>query len=282
MRAIELAALAIVALFVAVRLRGPEPRAFVARLAILMVASWVGEDSCIRAYEFYGYDPGWSLFIDKVPLAIVLIWPIVIHSAWDLARCLLGDGRRAAALVAAAFVLADASMIEPIAVHAGLWRWTEPGVFQVPPIGILGWSFHAGWCLLCFGENERAGRGLLADVAAIVVAPLGTHSCLVASWWALFRWVNVPLSPWPFVALAWCASLALAARSLRVGARLRVPLRDILSRVPAALFFFVLLGLYARSEPALIAYAFAFAPPYLTLIRWGAAPEPSVSAAPLR
>jgi hypothetical protein len=259
---IELSALAIVALYVVIRARQGDARAFLLRLAILLVASWIGEDTCIRLYGFYHYNPGWSLFVDQVPLAIVIIWPIVIHSAWELSRYLLGEGHRLVPLAAGAIVLADASMIEPIAVHAGLWQWTEPGVFGVPPVGILGWSFHAASCLLCF---ERK-----ADWLSIAVAPLATHALLVGSWWILFRWVNVPLSPWPFVALAWALSLALAARSLRVGARERVPLRDILNRVPAALFFFVLLGLHARDEPALLAYAFAFAPPYLSLIRWGA------------
>src|SRR5439155_24844517 len=115
------------------------------RLALLVVASWIGEDSVIRVYGFYHYARGWALFVDQVPLAIVVIWPVVIDSAWGLARC-LAAGARAQALLAAAFVLADASLIEPIAVRAGLWRWTEPGLFAVPPVGILGWALFAGAC----------------------------------------------------------------------------------------------------------------------------------------
>ena len=51
------------------------------------------------------------------------------------------------------------------------------------------------------------------------------------------------------------------------------------TRVPAAAFFFVLLALYGRREPALIAYALAFAPPYLALTRW---PHAHGSTAPSR
>ena len=52
--ALELACLAIVALYVAVRApRDPRPRAFVARLVTLMGASWLAEDTSIRAYGFY-------------------------------------------------------------------------------------------------------------------------------------------------------------------------------------------------------------------------------------
>lgn len=281
MKTLELIALAIVALFVVVRARlGGDGRAFVTRLFLLVVASWVAEDTCIRLYGFYFYNPNWSIFIDRVPLAIVLIWPVVIHSAWELARCLLGPERkRLVPLAGAALVLADASMIEPIAVNSKLWTWTEPGVFDVPPIGILGWAYYAGLCMLVFELVERRGAPPLANALAIVVAPIGTHLLLLASWWGLFRWINRPLDAWPFVATAWLLAAALTTRSLTVGARSRVPARDMLNRVPAAIFFFVLLAMDARGVPALIAYGLAFAPPYLSLTSWSAARVPSKGSA---
>ena len=266
MTLIEVSALAIVALFVLVRARyGAEPRRFLWRIAILIVASWVAENSCIELYGFYAYDDRWSLFVHHVPLAILLIWPVVIHSAWELARHLLrgrAEAPAAVPLVGAALVLADASMIEPIAVNSGLWFWTEPGLFAVPPIGILGWSFYAGLCMWWFERKDDAWHA-----AAIIVAPIGTHALLLASWWGLFRWINVTLPPWPFVAVAWAVGLILAYRAFRGGARKRVPPREMWSRVPAALFFFVLIVLDARDAPALIAWALAFAPPYLALTR---------------
>ena len=268
MKIIELSALGIVALFLWLRARhGPEPRAFLVRVALLVVASWVGEDTCIRAYGFYAYDPGWSLFVDRVPLAILLIWPIVIHSAWELAGYLLGSRRALAPLLGAAIVFADAALIEPVSVHSGLWWWTEPGLFAVPPIGVLGWSLHAGFSMLVFEEGRRRGWPPATAALAIVVAPLGTHLGLLAAWWGLFRWVNVPLPPWPAVALAWTLSLALAAWALRSRARELVPVLDMWGRVPAAAFFFILLAWFGRDQPALIAWTLAFAPPYLALTR---------------
>jgi hypothetical protein len=45
-------------------------------------------------------------------------------------------------------------------------------------------------------------------------------------------------------------------------------------RVPAAGFFFVLLALHGRSLAPLVAYALAFAPPYLAMTAW-ASPRPA-------
>lgn len=268
MLVLELVALAIVVLFVVVRARyGDAPRTFLWRLTVLVVGSWVVEDTCIRAYGFYSYHPSWSLFVDRVPLAILLIWPVVIHSAWELGQRLLSRGHRLVPLVGGALVLADASMIEPIAVESGLWVWTEPGLFAVPPIGIIGWAYYAALCMLVFERNSAAERTAAWDLVAVVLAPIATHLLLLASWWGLFRWVNVSLPPWPFVVAAWGMSLVLTYRAVTTGARRRVLPRDMLSRVPAALFFFTLLVIHGREVPALIVWALAFAPPYLALTR---------------
>ena len=257
MLALELVCAAIVATYAVAR------RDALPELALLAVAGFVGEDSVIRAYGFYHYSPRWHLFLDQVPLDIVLIWPIVIHSAWSLARRL---SPRASwiPLVGGAIVLADASMIEPIAVHARLWTWTEPGLFAVPPIGIIGWAYFAGAAMACL-ERQRAPL-------AVVLAPAATHVMLVASWWAAFKWLSRPLPAWPFVAAAWLVlgGLAVAAwrlRRRRRGAGADREMRtDLLLRGPGAAFFFVLLILYGRDLPALCLYSAAFAPPYLALL----------------
>jgi Carotenoid biosynthesis protein len=264
---LELAAYAIIVLFVAVRARfGPEPRSFLRRLALLAVASFLVEDSVIHAYGFYFYDDGWTVFIDRVPLAVLLIWPVVIHSSWELARALLTPEHAAVPLVGGLLVWADASLIEPISVRSGLWTWTQPGLFDVPPIGILGWAFYASLCMVVFQYSESR-RSATFDMLTWIVPQLGTHALLLASWWGLFRWVNTTWSAWPVVAIAWSASLGLAFWAIRVRARNRVLPRDLLTRVPAASFFFVLLALNARDDAALVAYALAFAPPYLTLMQ---------------
>ena len=63
--------------------------------------------------------------------------------------------------------------------------------------------------------------------------------------------------------------LATVATSYALRARLRdrVSIVDLALRVPAAGFFFVLLGTSAPSLPLMV-YAVAFAPPYLALVAW--------------
>ncbi|GAB5546080.1 MAG: carotenoid biosynthesis protein [Sandaracinaceae bacterium] len=259
MIAIELISLAIVGTYVVVRARiDPRPPAFLGRLAILMAASWLAENTVIHAYGFYAYSPEWSVFVDRVPLLVIAIWPMVIHSAWDLAERLTSRPDRVP-LLAALLVLADASLIEPIAVRAGLWWWTEPGLFEVPPIGILGWALFAWACLFVFHHRR------LHTPWALLIAPALTHPMLLALWWALFRWINTDVPPWPVVAVAAGLSLWLAASAHRRRAGANIPLRELVLRIPAAAFFFVLLAMHGKDEPALVAYALTFAPPYLVL-----------------
>jgi hypothetical protein len=272
---LQVACIAIVALFLAFRARlEARPLALFRRLLLLAAAAWLGEDTCIRAYGFYEYSQSWWLFLDRVPLLIVLIWPIVIQSARDLATCLWpGRDHPSAVKVALAsfgLVLADASLIEPIAVQAGLWRWTEPGLFSVPPIGILGWAYFAGIAVYTFERAAWAGRPW-QEALLLLAAPAGAHVLLVASWWGALRWVNVPLPPWPAPVLLWLLSAALTVQAVRARASQRVPPVLLWLRLPAALFFFVLLALRGRHHLPLVAYALAFAPPYLALWRTGLA-----------
>ena len=264
----ELLCAAIVVQFVVIRARrDPEPRAFLARLLALSLAAWIGEDTCIRLYGFYQYHPVWSLWADVTPLLVPLIWPVVIHSAWDLARLLLADRRRRVPLVVAALVLADASFIEPIAVAADLWHWTAPGPFGVPPIGVLGWAFFA---LLAVGMLERF-PGLLQRpqgwLAFLVAVPLGCHLLLLATWWGALRWLSGPIPDAPAVGLAVVVSLVLTTLALARRVRDRVPLTDMLLRVPAALFFGGLLVLHAADQTALVVWTLAFVPPYTACVK---------------
>ena len=219
MLATELACGAIVVLYTFLRLRAPGANraAVMARLVLLACAGWVGEDSVIRAYGFYGYAAGWSLFLDRVPLLIVVIWPVVIDSAHVLARRLVSGSARVA-LTGGLIVLADASLIEPIAVHAHLWSWSAENarsIFDVPPIGILGWGYFAAAAIARLELREERKLTAWGDAAVIAVAPLATHAALVASWWCAFRWVVGEPSPWLFVAVAWCAAVPIALGAWR-------------------------------------------------------------------
>jgi hypothetical protein len=279
--AFQITCVVVVALYWGVRLARARPgdRGRIAsRLAILSVAGWVGEDTVIRAYGFYGYAASWSLVLDRAPLLVACIWPIVIDSATQLARR-IAPGR--VVLAAAALVLADAALIEPISVRAGLWAWTQPGVFAVPLIGVVGWAMFAGAAVAFFDAVDRRRGPAWADAAVVVVAPLATHGMLVAAWWGAFKWVSAPLPEWAAVAAAWGASVALAWTAVRRGVGARVPLAELLVRLPGAAVFFVLLFASARGSPALVAWALAFVPPYLALVARGA-PDALATASPPR
>ncbi|MDX9999720.1 MAG: carotenoid biosynthesis protein [Polyangia bacterium] len=263
---LETSCLAIIALYLAFRVEVERDRPrLLRRLGLLVLASWMAENSVIHAYHFYQYSPRWSLFVDQVPLLIVLIWPIVILSAWDLVRALAGGGGPRAALLTAALVFADAYVMEPIAVASGLWSWNAPGLFGVPPIGVLGWSLFTAACLLVIDWVDRRRKNCLWDLLMLLVPLPLVHLSLVALWWAIFRWVSLPIPDLAGVVIAWAGCLLLASLAARHPATRRVPRRDLLLRVPASGFFFVLLGIHGREQPALVAFALAFALPYLVL-----------------
>src|SRR5579884_2326625 len=93
MTLMQLICSAIVSVYLAARIgRAAAPLRVVRRLVLLALAGFVGEDTVIRAYGFYHYSPDWAGFVDQVPVLIILIWPIVIDSAWQLARRLLTAG----------------------------------------------------------------------------------------------------------------------------------------------------------------------------------------------
>lgn len=274
MLVLQIACITIVLVYLVGRFRmDPQPRIAAARLALLSIASWVGEDSVIRAYHFYQYDPGWWLFIDQVPLLIVVIWPIVIDSAGRLAEYLVVEpgwaSRRraiAAPLLGAAFVLADASLIEPVAVRSSLWSWNAPGVFHVPPIGILGWAIFAFPALMLIRQLDAGGPRSWLAWTTPVLAPIATHLMLLACWWGAFRWINHPVDSDAAVAVGWLVLGGLSILSWAAALRRMVPVSELVARVPAASFFFVLLALHGRSDLRLVLWTLAFAPPYLSLM----------------
>jgi hypothetical protein len=255
MKGLEIVCSGIVGLYVTLRLLGTRERgAFVLRFGALAVAAWLAEDSVIRAYGFYQYSgAAFSVFVDRVPLLVALIWPVVLDSAHELA----GGSIRGVFLI----VLADAALIEPIAVRAGLWSWNEPGVFGVPIIGILGWALFA----TAVAALPRR---------AVVLAPLATHAMLLVCWWGAFRWFagEVP-SAAALVAIVAGASAAIGLLMLRAP---RVAMDHLLLRAPGAAFFFALL--LAHPDAMLMIWAIALAAPYLVLLRYAAARDAHLAA----
>jgi len=252
---LEVACLAILALYFVAHRREP---------ALLRDALWLGlgallaEDTMIRAYGFYAYAPEWHLFVDRVPLLIAAIWAPVVLSARAVARTLLRHHDTPAWKVAAltgALVTFDAALIEPIAVRAGLWHWTQPGVMTVPVIGIVGWgcyAFAATWLLAALPPRHRW--------AMLPLAILASHVQLLALWWALLRWVlraELPLST-TAPALGFVSTLYTLA-VLRSGAWL--PWRELVPRAAATGFFALLLA--RQADAAIVLWAALFTPPWL-------------------
>lgn len=235
--------------------RSRDRRALALDYATLAVAAYAGEQSCITLYRFYAYADAWHGRLGSVPVLVPLIWPLVILSARDVARALLppGAGRVRAALAVLAIVSFDASLVEVVAVRAGLWSWAEPGHLGVPLVGVLGWGYFA------FGASLPLGRvaGALAGLAA-------THGLVLASWWAVFRWTaRGELGAAGFAPLAAASALGTFA-ALRARRQGRAMGPEVWApRVLAAGLFFVLLATTAPGEPSLLAHAALVAVPYL-------------------
>lgn len=264
---LQMAALSIVLLYMVYRTVGQAgAERFLVRFVLVSVASWVTEETCILLYDFYSYSPAWGLFLGHVPILIILIWPVLIHSAWDLASQLLQQKPTFIPLGAAAIVCTDASVIEPVAVNAGLWSWNEPGIFHVPPIGILGWATFAFLCTLLFEKGHPQNTLKKHDLLILVFPVIATHALLLGMWWGALRWVNIAIDSTVAAGVVWALSLVLIPTILRRGTGKRVKRKTLLLRVPAALFFFVLLVLNASGAGLLVAYALAFSPPYLALM----------------
>lgn len=282
MRGWELAAVAIVVVYVGARLLTTERArrfAFVARFVTLALAGFLGEDTLIRLHHYYGYSMGWAVRLDQVPLVVLLVWPVVLDSAHRLARVLVtADRPSLRATVAAGLVFSDAALIEPVAVRAGLWRWTAPGPFGVPLVGIFGWAAFT-WLIVRVAEARLRRPNLVA----LWLAPVGTHVAVVVAYLAVFRFISPGAGA--LLPLAWVASVGLSVIAWRGGG---LPSAELFLRLPGALFFALLLGstvaevgpfsppngrAYVTPAPSfgtLVAYAAAFMPPYWAAlgVRW--------------
>lgn len=263
----ELTAFSIVAVYLVSQMKGrAKPEAFLARIVLLSAAGWMAEESSIVLYKFYSYNLKWSLFLGHVPVPVIIIWPVIIHSAWNLASQLLRPGHTLVPLAAAAIIFTDALLIEPVAENSGLWSWNEPGIFDVPPIAIFGWAYFAFLCILLFEHKSKGKVAWWSNLMVPVFAVIGTHLCLLVTWWGALRWINRAVDPAVPAGVAWAVSLLLVFVILRNRTGMRVDRKTLLLRLPAALLFFGLIAMNASGSALLAFYAVAFAPPYLTVM----------------
>lgn len=231
----------------------------------LALAGYLGEQSCIALYHFYRYSPAWSARLGDVPVLVPLIWPLVVLSArqvgqalWPTVKTPLGR-----ALVTGALVTFDASLMEVVAVRAGLWSWAEPGHLGVPIIGILGWGYFAVGAELVLSQPWRARRWLL-----LLLAPLVTHALIVGSWWLVFRHVlRGDLGQASVYAMAGLGLLALSV-VVKLRRQFGMPLSVAGPRMIAATLFVALLLTTAPRDRNLWLQTLALALPYLAATRF--------------
>ena len=227
----------------------------------LSVAGYLGEESCITLYHFYQYSPAWNARLVDVPLLVPLIWPLVVLSARQVGQALWPDAKSplARAAITAALVTFDASLMEVVAVRAGLWSWAEPGHLQVPLIGILGWGYFALGAELVLGQPWRARRLWL-----LLLAPLVTHALIVGSWWICFRHaLRGDLGQASVSAMAGLGVLSLVAVLWQRRRGHCIPLAIAGPRMIAATLFVALLLATAPRDPNLWLQTLALALPYL-------------------
>lgn len=235
----------------------------------IFAGAWLAEDTCIRAYDFYAYTPGWTGWIDQVPVLIPTIWIFVVLSARDVARCLTPQAWLPTAFVVICY---DALLIEPVSTTVGLWRWHEAGPFAVPWIGMIGWAIYGAAALFWLERLPAPQRWWTA-----LLAPLTTHAVLLALWWAALRWFGRQApEPTSLVLAGWAMALALVGLlAWRRRAR-ALPLALVLPRIGPALFFFGLLAL-AGATTTLWTWAAAFAVPWLVATQWRPGPSSALA-----
>lgn len=217
----------------------------------LVLAGFLGEESCVVFYEYYHYADGYHGRIDRVPVLVPLIWPLVILSAREVGRALWPRVTWARPILVGAIVAFDASLVEVVAVRAGLWSWVEEGHLHVPVLGILGWGYFAIGADIALSEALPWGRKskLALALQTIVLAPLTAHALILATWWGFFRYAQrhalgnaslVGLGVIGLVVLGFVLQARLQGRT--------IPFKVSLPRLCAASLFFVLLLLTAPTE----------------------------------
>ena len=235
------------------------------KFTVISVAGWINEETSIRIYHFYQYSPDWKLFIGNVPIMVIFVWPLVIHSGWELASQLMGGKKRHAHLVAALIIWIDASLIEIISVKAGFWSWNAPGIFNVPLIGIFGWVYFSFLSILVLRLKKERMSGAINFIFLLIFLTSGTHALIITSWWLLFRWMLFPLNMVYISPVAWLLSILFIYFIQRKSLDADVESNTLILRFLPSSFFFIW---YLNNDPNLLytAYIVAFCFPYLLII----------------
>jgi uncharacterized membrane protein len=118
------------------------------------------EQGDIAIFGSYTYNQLFVLKVGAVPIAIALIWAMVINSSMFMSDA-IGIPARVAPLSDATFTIALDLSVDTIAIRQGLWHWNIPldqGFFGVPAGNFYGWLFVA----FGFSAWTRLVRGFVA------------------------------------------------------------------------------------------------------------------------
>jgi uncharacterized membrane protein len=243
-------------------------RRAVVEFAALVAYGYALEAVAMTVFSSHDYGTAWRVAPGGVPLAVAVVWAAVIPAAIAVAARLgfQAPGRNAvaAALLATSLDL----LIEPVAVRAGLWRWTPAGPWLGVPIGnFVGWGVIVGSYAWGAARHDTARslatralkRALLgaASIAALVAIGLVWRASAAETLFAGRGSVVVGL----------VLAAALSLRFWRVGEDDVLTLPRLLSAAPrgyALGVFALLLATFAADavglrDPPLLAVALAVA-----------------------
>ncbi len=163
------------------------PRRASLELLALVAYGYALERVAIAVFASHDYGGAWRLAPGGVPVAVAVGWAAVILGAAGAAWRLGLRGSFTLAASAALVGVALDLLIEPVAVRAGLWRWTPPGPWLGVPIGnFVGWAVIVG--VYVYGAERapeagnaavqaarRLGLGALSILALVLVGLLWTR-----------------------------------------------------------------------------------------------------------
>lgn len=131
-------------------------------LAALAAYGLALEVAAMRTFSSHVYARGWHFTAFGVPLAVAAVWAALIPSALALAARLGFRSPLGRALCASVVAIDLDLLMEPVAVAAGLWRWTPPGGWLGVPAGnFVGWAVIVGVYAIGAEWGSRDDRPLL-------------------------------------------------------------------------------------------------------------------------
>jgi 4-hydroxybenzoate polyprenyltransferase len=235
------------------------PRRYAFAYGMIIFSSWIAEQSSISLYRIYSYSPSWELFIGSVPLAVILIWPMVVISTHHVIRR-LGYSGWSAVGAGALMVAFDSMLIEVTCANAGLWQWKATGIFGVPIIGLLGWGAFAFGALTALEFFDDKKLFWMAPVSFITA-----HATLQILWRIGFKSISFIEIPHALLlVLMAIVSILLCYPALIARERASLALLEILPRCLAAQLMYYILFV-THPSASLILFALLFSPPYLLI-----------------